>query len=499
MFMLLFPIMFSATPLCAADMRDSPSEGRIVTLWPLLDYRDSPADNFRSLSLLGPLFKFEKHGDDSLTALRPLFYRTANGKDKSVSGEYLYPLASSESSPELDTFQFLKLFQKQTYRKGGAEEAEKGLMFFPFFISGTSKKYGPYTSVFPFYGDIYERFWRDEYHYVLFPLYGRTVKGGTTTRNYLYPLFSTVSGESESGFQFWPLYGQAAKEGVYRRRFVLWPFFMQEQSGLDTINPVRKTQMLPLYAATDSPRTSSWYSPWPFVGHRSDAGGKEVENDYFWPFVRTIRGEKRTIDSFLPFYSRDESAQTRKRWILWPLYKHEELISDSYCQDRDRVLYFLYSDSRGRWPKDGAESRRTLLWPLFVYNRDPDGISSLSLPAPVEPVLDKDGIEHGWAPFWRIYQRKWNDSGDSASSFLWNLFWHERRGQDLAYELFPLVDYRSEEKSVDFRLLKGLIRYRHDAAGTSLGFFWFPRLASWGGEENAGGRRSTEMGSGSAP
>ena len=31
-------------------------------------------------------------------------------------------------------------------------------------------------SVFPLYGDLYERFWRDEYHYVLFPLYGRTVK-----------------------------------------------------------------------------------------------------------------------------------------------------------------------------------------------------------------------------------------------------------------------------------------------------------------------------------
>ena len=76
-------------------------------------------------------------------------------------------------------------------------------MFFPFYISGTSKKYGPYTSVFPIYGDIYERFWRDEYHFVLFPLYGRTVKKGTTSRNYLYPFFNTIEGEKESGFHFW--------------------------------------------------------------------------------------------------------------------------------------------------------------------------------------------------------------------------------------------------------------------------------------------------------
>ena len=45
---------------------------------------------------------------------------------------------------------------------------------------------------------LYERFWRDEYHYVLFPLYGKTVKKGTTTRNYLYPFFSTISGEKEA-------------------------------------------------------------------------------------------------------------------------------------------------------------------------------------------------------------------------------------------------------------------------------------------------------------
>jgi hypothetical protein len=487
--MLLFTILFSTTPLCASEEMDNSSEGTIVTLWPLLDYRDSPGDNYRSLSVLGPLFKLEKRGDESITALRPLFYQTANGKDESVTREYLYPLASSETSPELDTFQFLKLFQQQTYRKRDAEEVEKGLMFFPFFISGTSKKYGPYTSVFPIYGDIYERFWRDEYHFVLFPLYGSTVKRGTTTRNYLYPFFSTVSGKSESGFQFWPLYGQAAKEGVYSRRFVLWPFFMQEQSGLDTIDPVRKIQMLPLYAATDSPRTSSWYSPWPFVGRKADSDGKQVENDYFWPFVRTIRGEKRTMNSFLPFYSSDVTRENRKSWFLWPLYSKEEMSSDSFCQERDRVLYFLYSDSRDRWPKDGAVRRRTLLWPLFAYSREPRGVSSISLPAPVEPILDRDGIERSWAPFWRIYQRKWNDSGDSASSLLWNLFWHERRGEALAYELFPLVGYRSEKKSVDLRFLKGLISYRHDATGNSIGFFWIPRVASWGNEESAEGAK----------
>jgi hypothetical protein len=355
-------------------------------------------------------------------------------------------------------------------------------MVFPFYISGRSEKYGPYTSVFPFYGDLYERFWRDEYHYVMFPLYGRTVKNGTTNRNYLYPFFATTEGEKESGYQFWPLYGQAAKEGVYRKRFVLWPLFMQENSGLNTDNPTRKLYLLPLYVSIDSPKSTTRYYLWPFFGHKTDAEGKQEEWDYLWPFWRTIRGEKRTMDSYLPFYSRDEKEETSKRWIMWPLFKHEEMKSAAFCRDRDRVLYFLYTDDRQSWPKINEDTRRTAFWPFYVYNRDARGLRSLAFPAPVEPILDRDGIERSWAPFWRLYQQKWNDSGDSAVSLLWNLYWHERRGEDLAYEFFPLVAYRSEQKLTDLKMIKGLIRFRNDDGKKSLTFFWLPLGFHWGAE-----------------
>lgn len=353
-------------------------------------------------------------------------------------------------------------------------------MLFPFYISGKSEKYGPYTSVFPFYGDIYERFWRDEYHYLLFPLYGRTVKKGTTTRNYLYPVFSTTTGEKESGFQFWPLYGEGAKEGVYNKRFVLWPLYMAENSGLDTENPTEKRYFFPFYAATDSPQKSSRYYLWPFFGHASDKKLHEEVRDYFWPFWWTARGDRRNVDSFLPFYSREEGKDRLKRWYLWPLYRHEEYTSTVFCQENDRVLFFLYTNTRESWPKDEKETKRVAFWPLFVYNRDVRGVNSFSLPAPVEPILNKDGIERSWAPLWRIYQQKWNDRGDSAVSFLWNLYWHEVRGDDMAYEFFPLLSYRAEKGAADVGIFKGLIRYRHDDGGKSLTFLWLPLGMHWG-------------------
>ena len=455
-------------------------KGTIFTLWPLVDYRESPREGYRNLSLLGPLVKFQQQKDDHAAAVRPLFYASSNDKDHTTTTQYLYPLASSESSPEVSTVQVMTLFQKNIYRKDEEDRREEGTMLFPFYISGNSKRYGPYTSVFPLYGNIYERFWRDEYHYVLFPLYGRTVKKGTTTTNILYPFFSVTTGEKETGFQFWPLYGQSAKEGVYAKRFVAWPFYMQERSGMDTDNPTSKLYILPLFAATDSPKSTSRYYMWPFFGHKTEADGKQEEWDYFWPFLRTVRGENHSVTSILPFYLRDERKETSKRWFMWPLFKHEEIDSDIFRQERDRILYFLYSDNRESWPKDGAQRRRTAFWPLFVYNRDQRGVKSLSLPAPVEPVLDREGIERNWAPLWRLYQQKWNDSGDSAASLLWNLYWHERRGDDLAYEVFPLIDYRSEKTFSDLKLFKGLIRYQNLTGGKSLRFFWLPFGIRWG-------------------
>ncbi|HEY6838173.1 MAG TPA: hypothetical protein VI389_05455, partial [Geobacteraceae bacterium] len=455
-------------------------------------YRESPREGFSNLSLFGPFFKFEHLGDDQQSAVRPFFYRSSNDKNKTADTDYLYPLVSTASSPDETSVEALRLYQKHIYRKDEGEKQEKGTMLFPFYISGSSPKYGPYTSVFPFYGDIYERFWRDEYHYVMFPLYGRTVNKGTTSTNYLYPFFNTVSGEHESGFQFWPLYGQSAKEGVYKRRFVLWPIYMTDDSGLDTDNPIHKKYVLPLYAATDSPTQSSRSFLWPFFGYRSDVAAKEEERDYFWPFWVTVRGENRSKTRFLPFYSVERGKETEKRWYLWPLYRHDTLESTIFRQERDRLLYFFYIDNRESWPEAGQERRRTTLWPLFVYAREVRGVRSFSFPAPVEPILDKEGIERSWAPLWRLYQQRWNDNGDSAVSFLWNLYWQEVRGESSAFEVFPLVYSSSEKQSSEFSFLKGFVRYRNADGNSKLTFLWLPLGVSWKSAAKAEGPPVTE-------
>jgi hypothetical protein len=454
------------TIVCLGTAAES---GTIITLWPLFDYRTSPATGYSNLSILGPIFKREHSGSTTTTALRPLFFSSSS--PETDDSDILYPVASSSSSGEDSDTQILKLYQKHVSRSGTVEE-KRETMLFPFYISGRSEKYGPYTSVFPFHGDIYERFWRDEYHYTLFPLYGRTVKDGKVSTNYLYPFFNTISGESESGFQLWPLYGQASKEGVYEKRFILWPFFSSEKLAKDTDNPVESINLLPFYASSRSPRRSATYAPWPLCGVVRDGSGQVLEQDFFWPFWLTASGKDTRTERYLPFYAESRTKDSRSRWVMWPFYREESIDSPGFRQSKTSLLYFLFSRSDESWPQAGRDRARSSFWPLYAWKRDEDGMHTLTMPALVEPVVWNDGVERNWGPLWRIMIAKWNDNGDSTTSLLWNFYWREKRGGESAGELFPLLAWRSSNTGAEFKVLKGLFGYSSDAGKTSVTILW---------------------------
>ena len=477
-------ILFSLATLqagviSAADLPRSLENESIITVWPLLDYRENSAKKTSRLSILGPILTFETTPDDDITAFRPLFHTEKDNHQTKTSSYYIYPLASSEITPDVTRMQFLQIFQKNTFRKAEPAEKEDQSMFFPFYVSGESEKYGPYTSVFPIYGDMYERFWRDEYHYVLFPIYGRTVNKGTTNYHLLWPFFSLTRGENESGFGFWPLYGQASKEGVYRRSYTLWPIFSQETRGLNTDEPSDRFTIFPLYSAFDSPSVTSRTWLWPFFGYTSDLKKEEEERDYLWPLWLTVHGKKRNIVRVLPFYSAERTDDSTKNWYLWPIYRNDTMQSPHYRQERDKILFFLFTNRLESWSQDGKERQWTAFWPLFVYNRNPEGESSLSFPALLEPIFDREGIYKLWAPLWQIYLQKWNAAGDSSLSILWNLYWHDKSHGSSGWELFPLLRYRSSQSFSDVQILKGLLNYQNSCTKSSLSILWIPVTLDW--------------------
>ena len=476
---LLLCLLLPATVSAADDTEKSNSPGDLITIWPLVDYRENKAAGSSKLSLLGPVLSFDRTREDSASAFRPLVHSSGDRKGSMSFNYYLYPLATSETTPDVSRIQFIELFQKSTFRKNEPDETEHDSMIFPFYISGKSDKYGTYTSVFPIYGDIYERFWRDEYHYVLFPLYGRTVNKGTTNYNVLWPFFSVTTGEKEFGWRFWPIYGQAAKEGVYKSSFTLWPIFTSEEKVLENGGKSERFSFFPLYASYDTPSITSRTWIWPFFGYASDREKEEEERNYLWPIWLTVSGKKRNVTKFLPFYSSEVYDDSTKNWYIWPLYKNETLWSKDYRQDIDSILFFLFSKRTESWRLDKKERTRTAFWPLFVYNSGVDGSSSLTMPALIEPILDKDGIEKLWAPLWRIYDQKWSEKGDSSLSLFWNLYWHDKREKSLEWELFPLYRHRSATSYLEMQFLKGLVNFTEDGNKRRLSLFWLPFGFDW--------------------
>lgn len=466
---------------------DVGAEGRIFTLWPLVDYRRSDAVDYTSLSLLGPLLTYERKGNEREYGLRPLYFTAVDPEENVRSSEFFYPVASRKSQPEHASFQAIRLLDYD-FERGEGGEGE--FMLFPFLFSGTSREGEDYFALFPIGGKLIDKFGRDRIRFALFPLYGKTEKKGTEITNILWPVFARIEGENETGTKLWPLYGSSSKEGVYEKAFFLWPIFFREDLRLDTSNPIRRRGAFPFYLKTESPLSTSTTWLWPFFSHVENRQKDYEEWNFPWPLLRRTTGSYKEGVRLLPLYADERTGASRKRWYLWPVYKIEETRTEALDRRRDRVLYFLYSDLQETAGEEGErETRRVALWPLFTFERE-GAVSKFHTLSLLEPFFPgREGVERNWAPLYRIYQRKWDSRGNEISSFLWNLYWKERRGDDLAVELFPLVYYRREgESERELSLLKGFLRLHSGEEGRKLHVLFLP----WGipaGNSGAGEER----------
>lgn len=461
-------LLFAASPTRADD-------ATVFTLWPLADYRSSASSEYKSLHLLGPLIKVESKGDEIEYAVRPFFYRAAD--NDSSQTEFLYPLAVERTQPDTDYFDLLHLLNVDFgAREGGSSNQ---FYLFPFLFYGEDPEQGRYAALFPLGGTLYDWFGRDRINFVLFPLYGHTETGSTRNDHFLWPFFSRTSGEKESGFSIWPIYGQSRKTGVYRKTFFLWPIHFDQETGLDTGNPVSRFAILPFWFEHESRDYSQRAVLWPFFSWTQDRGKEYEQWDAPWPLVRVTKGTSRHGLRLLPLYSDETIEARRKRWFLWPLYQIEDINTELIDRQRHRVLFFLYSDLFERKLETAEEKRRIDFWPLFGYHRE-NGVSRLNVLSLVEPLFpENQAIERSWSPLWRLYQQRWDEQGNHVVSVLWNLYWHERQGSQLAWELFPLFDYRRTRVDTRLRLLKGLVGLRHNDDQRCLSLFYLPWETCW--------------------
>jgi hypothetical protein len=436
---------------------------------PLYDDFNLTLDPGRRAEAAGPLFYIEQKETLHTWALPPLMSYATDPAVGLREFDFVYPLLTFDWYGDQFRWQF---FQLLSYAGGplGNETNRNRFTLFPlYFQQRSSDPEENYTALIPFYGRLKNRLFRTEIFLVMWPLYCQTRKRDVVTDNYLVPFFHLRHGDGLQGWQLWPLVGHEQKSVTTRTNsfgdlesipghenlFVLWPIYYNERAGIGSDNPDWQQGLLPFYSFERSPNRDSTTVIWPFFSHVDDRAKKYSERDAPWPFIEFARGEGKHADRVWPFYSRVRSPTLGNGFLLWPIYKYDEIHSPPLERRRDRILFYLYNDIREKSTETGLERRRLDLWPLFTHQRRIDGGTRLQILAPLEIfTLGSHKIERDWSPVWSVWRSEHNaKTGAGSQSLLWNLYRHETAPEHKRVSaLFGLFQYQAEGNNRRWRI-----------------------------------------------
>ena len=360
----------------------------------------------------GPFFYQQSVEGQTQWALPPFFCRTLTPDVNWSEWEIFYPVLNYRRFGKEYRLQLAQVLSLS----GGQTPEEKSVThttLFPFYFhQHSTETNNDYTAVFPLYGHLENRMFRDDIKFVLFPLYSETRKKDVVTDNYLYPIFDRRRGNGLTGWQVWPFAGEERKTltfrtnsmndveaiGGYDKRFLLWPFYFNSRLGIGTTNPAASLTLIPFYSQTRSPERdeSSYGFPLGFNAVYDREKGY-VEHDFLWPLFVRAHGS-RTVTRYFPIYSRAYNNGLESDSYGFLIYKYNRLEAPPLDRHRSRVLFFLYSDTVERNTESHDFKRRVDFWPFYSYRRELDGNRRTQVFAILEPLFPNNRTIAGSIP-----------------------------------------------------------------------------------------------------
>jgi hypothetical protein len=429
----------------------------------------------RGLEALGPLYYEHETEDGRLWAVPPLVssFRTEDRERGEVF--VIPPLFSYRKYGEDWRWQLGQWINRSHVDSIEDRELKRFNLFPFFFYQNAPDPKRDYWALFPLYGTLKGRMFRDEVEFVAFPAWLKSRKGEVITRNVAFPFVHFREGPGLSGWQVWPLVGHERKEpstrtnvldevevvGGHDKSFAVWPVWFRNRTGLGTEDPVRVDAALPMYYVERSPKRDHTAVMWPFVSWTEDRGEGYRQWNAPWPLVGFARGEGKTLSRVLPFFSVGHTKTLRAETYMWPLYRRRRLTTETFERDRRQFGIVVYSDQTDRNVETGQSSRQVRAWPLFQWHRDVDGRERLQALTVLEPFGRGLGVTRNWSPLWSVWREERHPgTGASSQSLLWNLY---RRD--------------ATPERTKGSLLFGLVQYQRTSVGTR--WRWFhvgPRL-----------------------
>ena len=391
-------------------------------------------DSGQRTEAAGPFFYDQRQNSEKTWAVPPLLSYDTDPATESKEFDLVYPVLTYERYGMEYRWQLAQLLSFSGGQDPDDSTAKRFTLFPVYFQQRSSNPDENYTALFPLYGRLQNRLFRDEIFFVLFPIYGESRKRDVVTDNYLYPFFHLRHGDGLQGWQFWPLIGNEHKDvttktngfgeteiiGGHDKFFALWPVYFHQNNGIGTDNPEKFRATLPLYSVVRSPQRDSTSVLWPFFTWIDDREKKYHEWEGPWPSSLSPAARAKPPRAYS---GRCSAARTTTSWraiiISGPFTSTSACTPSALDRERTRILFYLFSDVTEKNIETGAERKRVDFWPLFTWHRDFNGNSRLQILALVESALPNNrGVERNWSPLWSLWRSENNPRpGPPASRF----------------------------------------------------------------------------------
>jgi len=383
----------------------------------------------REKNFLGPLVSYEKEHENERLTIRPFF-----SHDSAEGGSYslLWPLGGGTENKS----QFVPFYTHHAESDGQGDTS----ILLLFWGKTKEKRYGGF---FPLYGQLYNRFGKDEIGFFLWPLYSYVKSEGATRTNILWPFFSVSSG-TEEGFKFWPFYGYRNRDQEKKSHFVLWPIFYWGERDADIGEPKKVFWAFPFYLSTTSRTTVQKSVLFPFFSYYKSPERESL--DAPWPFYFYTKGEEENAFGIWPPYTRKTRGKDNTYTYLWPIYRDSEwYIKDRRYVDKRLLIYLgrYVDDDRGEFAH---------FWPFFEY-RDSKERTDFFFPSLLPFRNDK--FDRIVKPLITLYQYR-REGSLRTSNFVYGFYTKEESGEDWKRRLAFLFELKKEPAGYGFELLSGL-------------------------------------------
>lgn len=452
-----------------------------INYWPFWVGQTDEAGEIREWQAMGPLvFARSVAAGPAYDGFRPFYLHKSSQAENLRESMVLYPFYLRRESAGMRSWTVFNLVNHAEPVGGDAERAQSFDVWPVYFSRDTGKADTSYRAVFPIHGTIKRRLVFDRLDWTLFPLYGRSERGGVISTSTPWPFIRRREGNGHTGLAVWPLFGRAEKPGSYRHRYYLWPLLYRQESRLSEATPALKEGFLPFYARERDADSVSESFVWPLFGYtdrRAPQPYREVR--YLWPLFVQGRGEARHINRWAPFYTHSRIKGVEKTWFGWPLIRHQEWNDGALQRSRSQLLFFVFwsEHQRSLARPDAPAASRTHFWPLLTVWDNGAGRVQAQFPSPLDVFFPgNDRIRQLYNPLFALYRLDQSRTGEVKETFLWNAISRYRSPERRAFHLGPLFSSESGASGSRLALGAGLISLkRAPGRGWRLFLFDFSR------------------------